>query len=519
MKIKHRVQIHAVVSVLVSVSIAVVLILAIYRLHKANELSIFIGEMMTSSLERVTFRSDYLRHNSLRAKERFFTEGDHIDGLLKSGLQVIEDSEGRTIIEKMIENQEATTEVFSAIVNNRERSELVGDRARFLLEAEERLVTQLHMKVYAFVILGRTLQEQSIRARDNAVKLAGGGVSALVVIIATAVLNTFVLRRVITDRVNRLREGAGMIGGGDLGHRIDIPGNDEFTDLAMAFNTMTGKLSGLYHDLEVEIMERKKTESSLQSLNDTLEERVEQRTLELQKMQQQYLHAEKLTALGKMAASIAHEFNNPLQAIMIILQGTQKSIADDSDRKMLELAIEEGNRIKRLIRSLQDFYRPSSERKELVDLHTILDTLFLLLKTDFKRKKISLECDYALQLPHISVVADQIKQVFMNLLANAVEACPESGGTITVSTRHQGENIIITIKDTGSGIKPHHLEHIFRPFFTTKAAVKGTGLGLSVSYGIVKKHGGEILVESKPGAGATFTVVLPVNDGLTMGPS
>jgi len=108
------------------------------------------------------------------------------------------------------------------------------------------------------------------------------------------------------------------------------------------------------------------------------------------------------------------------------------------------------------------------------------------------------------------VVSDQIKQVFLNLLTNAADACHERGGVVTVSTRQENDRVAVTIQDTGVGIKPSEMGHIFRPFFSTKAEVKGTGLGLSVSYGIVKKHHGEILVESQPGEGTTFTVLLPI---------
>jgi signal transduction histidine kinase len=116
-------------------------------------------------------------------------------------------------------------------------------------------------------------------------------------------------------------------------------------------------------------------------------------------------------------------------------------------------------------------------------------------------------------LPYILAVPDQIKQVFLNLITNAADACDKSGGVITVSTWREDDRMAVAIKDNGVGIKPEDMERIFQPFYTTKAEVKGTGLGLSISYGIVKKHHGEIRVESRPGEGATFTVMLPIKDG------
>ena len=118
--------------------------------------------------------------------------------------------------------------------------------------------------------------------------------------------------------------------------------------------------------------------------------------------------------------------------------------------------------------------------------------------------------NYAERLPQILAVPDQIKQVFLNLLTNAADACLQPGGVITISTRQEGERVAVAIKDTGVGIKPEHMELIFQPFYTTKPEVKGTGLGLSVCHGIVQSHHGEIRVESQPGKGSTFTVLLPI---------
>ena len=258
--------------------------------------------------------------------------------------------------------------------------------------------------------------------------------------------------------------------------------------------------------LEVRLLYKK-----IENNNRVLEQTVLERTQELLETQKQYLHAEKLSAIGKLSASIAHEFNNPLQGILSVLKGLKKrAILEDEDRVLLEAIIVESDRMKDLIRSLQDFNRPSSDQKTVMDMHNALESILILQKSDFNGRGISVVRNFEEGLPQIMAVSDQIKQVLLNLLANAADACHKTGCEITVSTWQDKDRVAIAIKDTGIGINPSNIEHIFRPFYTTKAEVSGTGLGLSVSYGIVKKHHGEIRVESKPGEGTTFTVLLPI---------
>jgi signal transduction histidine kinase len=229
------------------------------------------------------------------------------------------------------------------------------------------------------------------------------------------------------------------------------------------------------------------------------------------------MHSERLSAIGKLSASIAHEFNNPLQGVMTILKGLKRrATMDEEDKQLLDLAIEENVRMKTLIQSLQDFSQPPTRQKVPMDVHASIDSLLLLHRSDFKSKNISTVLKYAEKLPRILAIPDQIKQVFLNLLNNAADACRQNGGVITISTWQEEQNVAIAIEDTGTGIPSEIMGMIFQPFFTTKDAVKGTGLGLSVCHGIVQNHQGEIRVESKEGEGSTFIVILPIGDSISM---
>lgn len=275
-----------------------------------------------------------------------------------------------------------------------------------------------------------------------------------------------------------------------------------------------------FYDKEGEILEcqavgrditpLKEAEEKLQKAHNELEQRVQERTVELQKSYKQLLHAEKLSAVGNLSASIAHEFNNPLQSIMTIIQGLgDYATLDVQEKKLVSLAIQECHRLKKLIGNLRDFYQPSSGQLTPVDLHATLDALLSINKKDFSTRHIKVVKKYADNIPSIMAVNDQLKQVFLNLFNNAADAC-EGGGLITCTTERLGGDIVAHIADTGVGIAPENIPHIFEPFFTTKPEMKGTGLGLSVSYGIIHNHGGTIHVRSEPGQGSIFSVVLPV---------
>jgi PAS domain S-box-containing protein len=282
MKIKKRLQINVAVSVMTAFVICLVLFLSLYRLNQANNLGKIAGDIIAGTLERVSLRNDYMRNNGARAKEQWFARQETISGLLKLALENFRDSEDRKNIVGLIEDHEASGKIFSAIVANREKSGLNSRSVVLSREVEDRLLSQLNMRVYEETMHGRKMLESARKARNSALRVAGGGViSALLILIAAAMINSWIMGRAIRDRVALLRKGAAVIGSGDLDHRIDVKGDDEFAEIAESFNSMTAKLRGSYRDLESEVIERKRAEEALRKAYDELEQRVEERTRDL----------------------------------------------------------------------------------------------------------------------------------------------------------------------------------------------------------------------------------------------
>ncbi len=287
---------------------------------------------------------------------------------------------------------------------------------------------------------------------------------------------------------------------------------NEIKLLQDSFSIFTAELSAYSDGLEAEIRMRKETEEELREIQDQLEERIKERTLALEKTHTQLLHAEKLATSGSMAASIAHEFGNPLCGIKAVLTSVAQHEALPAEKaRMVRMALDECARMNELMQNLKDFNRPSSGEKTLTNLHLLIDDIFIFARQNLARKNIEVEREYDPMLPPVKVVSDQIKQVFMNLINNSIDACIK-GGVISISTRAGEDSVALSFADNGQGIKENDLARIFDPFFTTKPVAMGTGLGLSVSYGIIRRHGGTINVTSKAGEGTTFTIILPAGN-------
>jgi two-component system NtrC family sensor kinase len=229
---------------------------------------------------------------------------------------------------------------------------------------------------------------------------------------------------------------------------------------------------------------------------------------ELERSQNQLIQVEKMAAVGRLAASLAHEINNPLQAIQNSLHlALHKGLEGDRRRQYLEMVQQEVGRLVQIVRRMLDFYRPASAMKAL-SINRPVENALAIANKRLEQSQVEVMVRLEENLPSVRGVENQLVQVFLNLILNAMEAMPE-GGSLWVATAHHAEReqVVVAFRDSGPGIPPEIREHLFEPFHTSKSS--GTGLGLAISYGIVERHGGVIDVESPPEGGTTFIVRIP----------
>lgn len=231
---------------------------------------------------------------------------------------------------------------------------------------------------------------------------------------------------------------------------------------------------------------------------------------EQKNLERQVVRSQKMETFGTLAAGIAHEVGNPLTSISSLVQLVQRQSSDDFVQEKLELVKNQINRISKILRELVDFSRPSTHDIKDVSVNLILREALNIVQ--YGKKSRATVFDVALEenLQMVHAVPDQLLQVYLNILMNAVDACEGKRGQIFVTSAARGDCVEAVFKDNGSGISEKNLGKLFDPFFTTKEVGKGTGLGLWVSLGIVRNFGGDIFVESEEGKSTTFTVRLPV---------
>jgi two-component system NtrC family sensor kinase len=278
------------------------------------------------------------------------------------------------------------------------------------------------------------------------------------------------------------------------------------------------KHDGVFDERDREMLEALAGSAAIALENARLYQAEREQTHRLRESQTRLIHAEKMSALGRLVASLTHEINNPLQALRSGLTLIQAEINENGDpaevRRDLQIIDQEVKRISDLMLRLREFSRPVQLETRPTDLHALLDTILSLTGQQMQRHQIQVKTKQDPSVPALMVSPDQLTQVFMNLVLNAIDAMPD-GGLLTISTsadrsRSDFPVLRIDVADTGVGITPDVLPRIFEPFYTTKQ--DGTGLGLAISFEIVNSLGGEITVTSQPDVGTTFTVVLPLRE-------
>jgi signal transduction histidine kinase len=305
------------------------------------------------------------------------------------------------------------------------------------------------------------------------------GISA--VILLSGLLIIFGIAERMTKPIQELTKGAKRIEEGDLQYRVSLTRNDEIGTLASAFDQMS--------------------------------ERLMHREAELRQSQSIIRRADRLSSLGMLTAGLAHEIRNPLVAIRTFTQLLPERYQDKEFRNNFQaLALKEVDRICGLVNDLLSFARPSTPNVAAEDINEIIESIARILETEAKEKDVRIDLRLPPGLPKIFIDKEQIKQVCMNIIMNAIQSI-EGEGVVGVTSRPYTKNgseqfVQIEVRDTGVGIPERDLENIFNPFFTTKK--DGNGLGLSISHQIVQEHGGYFLVESNVGKGTIFFINLPV---------
>lgn len=299
--------------------------------------------------------------------------------------------------------------------------------------------------------------------------------SAILAILAGSLILWWLNRRLVVRPVAALVAGTRRVGEGDLSTMIPVSGNHELGALAGAFNTMTQRLA---------------------------------------ETQRQLAQADKLASVGRLAAGVAHEINNPLTGVLSYASLLRKRLDGDKEScDDLDVIVRETVRCRGIIRGLLDFARPTPPARKPMDLNEVVLRAVSVVMTQLSLNQVSLSLDLAAGLPLVHADANQIQQVAVNLLLNAGDAIGTEGGTIRVTTRiGAGDSVELLVQDSGRGIPAEDLPRIFEPFYTTKGS-HGTGLGLAVSWGIVEAHGGALEVHSDPGQGTCFTLRIPTDAG------
>jgi len=348
-------------------------------------------------------------------------------------------------------------------------------------------------------VLGVLVTDFSLHTIDArlAEQMFDSSIFMLVFVSVIALFLSLILWRYVLGPVTALAEGMKRVSSGELTHKLAIPSDDEIGRLARTFNTMTGEL----------FIARQRMEKWTQ----TLEEEVEKKARQIKSTQDKLIQAEKLAALGRLTADIAHEIRNPLTALGGFGRRLQRTAHTDEQKKYTAIIVSEADRLEHILRDVLVYSRWARfhfEKMEVAD--AVVDSIALFAEI-CREHAIEIVTDFATRLP-VLLEKDQVKQAVNNLISNAVDAM-EQGGTLTIATALVGKNdiayVALTVSDTGPGIPADKLDIVFEPFYSSKKIGQGTGLGLAITRKIVEEHGGFTAAENRPGGGLSVGLYFP----------
>lgn len=367
--------------------------------------------------------------------------------------------------------------------------------------ADECSSSQCHVSPSEQSVLGVLDVQMSLGTVQQALTATSKLAVWLTLLLATVLVGVCAvfIHRVVRRPIQEIERGIAKIASGNLESPVHTPGTGELASLAADFNRMTEDL--------------KRARDELTRWSHTLEEKVLEKTRELNRTQQQIVQVEKMVSLGRLSATVAHELNNPLSGILTYAKLVAKGIDGNDEesaelRRYLHVIQEESARCGDIVRNLLVFARKTSAEFQSERLNQIIERSLMLVRHSIDLAEIQLEYSPCDGDDRIVCDANQVKQAVVAILLNAVESMP-SGGRLAVSVLGNTRSLTIVVRDTGVGIAAEALPLIFEPFFSTKNERVGAGLGLSVVYGIVRRHGGNIDVQSIPDSGTTVAVVLP----------
>lgn len=359
-------------------------------------------------------------------------------------------------------------------------------------------------------VLGSLVINLPLRDLDAFVNRSSSDFLILALLITAIMVGFLVVftRRRIKNPINSIIKASEAVSGGDTSIRLNIEPHllDDMRMVSEAFNNMLDHID--------------EATEELQNWSQQLEYKVQKKSEALSEAQNELIHVERIASLGKLSSSVAHEINNPLSGILVYSKLVSKQLNSsefyhpkkESILKNLKLIETETKRCGDIVKGLLDFSRKDRDDFELINLHTILNETYSLMRHTIKMEGIVFHIDLKADSDEVLCSPNQIKQACVAILVNASEAVSENGEiTMRTSNPEEGQ-ILLEIIDNGVGIAEQELAHIFEPFYSTKRETSGIGLGLAIVHGIVENHKGRIRVDSKPGKGTTISIILPLSE-------